>query len=263
MASLSLPCGAELDMFRVFYCAWLAAAMASQWRGHRRFLKCQIPVERPVLSLLGFWRIPRVSPASCGSLGLSLAGSLASAAWGWLLPLMLTVAGLSALLYFPQVIQIPNVRRKANTIPIILLLLGVSCLPGTGLSSQAACLSLVTIKIVVVQVYLSSGLAKVKAAGLRWADGRTLRAALVEYFLRHGDRPTLALASSPKACRLVATIVLGFELTCWLMIPFPGLAVIYVPVGLLFHAATAFLMRIHYWIYITPAYAVFIVRWFV
>jgi hypothetical protein len=54
-----------------------------------------------------------------------------------------------------------------------------------------------------------------------------------------------------------AVSILLFELTFWIVIPFPALTAPYLLAALAFHLATAMLMRIHYWLFLGPAYLVF------
>lgn len=250
-------CRGTLERFCVFYGAWLTVAMGLQLPGHIRFVRARAN-ERGRVALLGRGRLPRLRWEIFLAVGTGLVASLAIVATGWANPAaaLLAAAGL-ALIYFPQVVELPDVRRKPNTVPLILLLAGAARLAATGPVGTIACACLFTCKLVVAQVYLSSGLMKLKRTGLRWAEGGTLRLWFVQYHLRHGTKAALWLARRESACRLLSALVLGFELTFWLMIPFPCLAWVYLPLGLAFHAGTAILMRIHYWIYLVPAYLLF------
>jgi len=249
---------AQLDSFTAAYAAWIAIAVLLQFPWHLRFVVARgLARGRP--ALLGLMSMPRISAIPFAVTGVAFVAALLTAAT---MPLerfgALVVAAIAALLYFSQVIEIPAVRRKANTAPVILLLLAAALAARPDRTQLAAGWSILTIKAAVAQIYLSSGLMKLRNVGWRWSDGATLRANLVSAHLRSDGAAALALAARPRWCRAVATSVLIFELTFWLVIPFPPLAWIYLPVGLAFHVGTAVLMRIHYWIYIVPAYFVFV-----
>ncbi len=249
---------AELDHFRVLYCAWLAVAVLAQLRGHVRFVRFRATA-RSVARLLNRVPLPHLCAGMFLGLGFGLAASLGVGAIPGSNPVLpLLIAGVGALIYFAQVVEIPAVRRKANTVPIILLLVGAAYLAPAETAERIACACFFTLKLVVAQIYVSSGFTKLRKSGLRWADGESLRMWLVHYHLRNGSRAALALARHHWASRFSAGVVLMFELTFWLMIPFPRLAWVYLPLGIIFHLGTAVLMRIHYWIYLFPAYLMFI-----
>ncbi len=249
---------AKLEYFSAAYAAWIMLAVLFQFPRHLRFVRAQ-GADRGRPALLGFTPMPRLSVTAFGAIGaVFAAGLLAVAILPGARPAALLVAAAAALLYFSQIIEIPAVRRKANTVPVILVLLGAALAVRPEQVEPAAAWSLFTIKLLVAQIYLSSGFVKLLNSGWRWADGATLRAKLVSSHLRFGGMVELALASRPVWCRVTAMTVLVFELTFWLVIPFPALAWIYLPLGLAFHTGTAVLMRIHYWIYVVPAYLVFV-----
>lgn len=249
---------APLEYFGLAYSAWIALAVLFQFPRHLRYVQVQ-GAQRGLPALLGHIALPRFSARTFGVTGVVLVSALLAAAfWPAGRATALFAAAVATLFYFPQVIEIPEVRRKANTVPVILLLLAAALAASPDQPEEAARWCFLGIKLVLAQLYFSSGLAKLLNPGWRWADGATLRTKLVYYFLRYDRTMALALAARPLWCRVMATIVLGFELTFWLVIPFPELAWIYVPLGIAFHAGTAVLMRIHYWIYVVPAYFVFV-----
>ncbi|HWZ95171.1 MAG TPA: hypothetical protein VNW30_08260 [Opitutaceae bacterium] len=249
-----------LAHFRFGYCLWLCVALVLQWRTHLRWVRVR-GRERELPRLLDWLPMPRLETPGFALVGLALVASLATAAapaenMAW----ALLLASATALMYFAQLIELPDVRRKPNTVPVILLLLGLAGLATHGGESERiAWLCLLAVKILVAQIYFSSGLVKLRQAGWRWALAPNLRIILLRYHLRDDSKAALWLAHRPAACRAVAALVLVFELTFWLVIPFPALAWVYLPAGLIFHLGTAGLMRIHYWIYVVPAYFAFVV----
>ncbi|MEY2879800.1 MAG: hypothetical protein RLZZ15_2180 [Verrucomicrobiota bacterium] len=252
-----------LEDIRLLYCAWLAGAVLVQLRGHVRYVRRR-GAERRLPRVLNVVPLPALPAEAVAAVGLGLAACLAVAALvpaAGAGPWLVAAAGAS-LLYFAQVIDLPAVRRKPNTVPIFLLLLGAASFVPAAAPEAPAIGRLVrwTMQLVVAQMYFSSGVMKLRLAGWRWADGATLRTALVRAHLGDGNRAALWLARRRGAVRLAATLMLGFDLTFWLIIPFPNLAWAFLPLGIGFHVATAALLRIHYWIYVVPAYLVF-VRW--
>ena len=249
----------ELDHFRSAYCLWLAAAVALQWPGHLRWVRARGD-ERLMPLLVNRLQMPRLNVGPFALAGLALIAGLAAAVapnWnpGW----ALIGTGIAALVYFSQVIGLPEVRRKPNTVPVVLLLMGAAGIAAGGESDRIAWLCLLAIKMLVAQIYFSSGLTKLKQSNWRWAASPTMQMALLRCHLRNDNWAALWLARHARACRTASALALVFEMTFWLVIPFPRLAWIYLPAGLIFHLGTAMLMRIHYWIYVVPAYVVFVV----
>jgi hypothetical protein len=172
--------------------------------------------------------------------------ALAMAAAGIDLPVTISVALLCYPFYFRPILPHGHIQRKTNLIPMVLIALIVS--PAHAIVLAKLCLAL---------VYLSAGFEKLRAAGLRWADGHTLQAYLLEHYI-YTERPqALWLAQQPRLCRWLSTAVLTWELSFWLILIFPPLEWVYIPVGLGFHAGTSIGMRIHYWVYFCPAYLAF------
>ena len=251
-----LPPGETLHLFGSLYCTAIAAIVAIRFPHHVRFVRARGSARRRP-RFLGLVTTPRLGPFGTGAVGAVLISSLAASV-ALRSSAALAVAAVAALLYFAQLIQLPEVRRKANTIPVILGLVSLSLAARADASPRLASALLLLIEIIVVQVYLSAGLAKLRASGLAWLDGRTLRSWLVHYHLRDGNRAALAFASSEGACRLASFAIVSFELTFWIVVPFPVLTLPYLAAAFAFHLATATLMRIHYWLFFGPAYLVFL-----
>lgn len=242
------------DAFRACYVGAIALAVGVQFSAHWRWVSGRNQ-ERVLPRFWGLVAMPRVGRRGFAGLALGLMASLALAALGVMAPAALGVAAVAALVYFAQLVELPNVRRKPNTVPVILGVLAAAALPSTEPGREW--LGPLLIKLLIAQLYFSSALMKLQGGGWRWTQGTTLRMSLLRYRLRDGNRAAEWLAGHPSVCRGAATFVLLFELTFWLVIPFPMLAWIYVPCAVLFHAGTAVLMRIHYWIYLGPAYLIF------
>lgn len=248
----------SVSLFGTIYAAWLGVALLAQMPLHRRFVRAETS-GRTVPELLGCLPMPRLDAAVLVAVGVLLlaslaAGSLWSDARAWAFP----AATVLSVLYFAQVVDVPEVRRKASLAPLVLLVLGLVAWvpPEWRLSVEGA--GVFTLKLLVAQMYFSAGLMKLFTSGPRWADGATLRSKLVQYHLRYRHPLARWLAEEPRRSGSLALAVLLFELTFWLVLPFPVLAWLYLPAGILFHVGTAVTMRIHYWIYVVPVYLLFI-----
>lgn len=249
-----------LDSFRAAYGLWIAVAIAVQLPGHIRWVQARGD-ERGMPQVLGWFTLPRLNTGVFAAVGFAfVTGLVLAAVWERGAPWLAIGAGVAALFYFSQVIGLPEVRRKPNSVPIILLILGVAGLAGRGDDAgRIAWLGLIAIKAIVAQIYFSSAWVKLRHSGWRWGRTPTLQIALLRYRLRDDNRAALWLARHATACQVASLLTLVFEATFWLVIPFPALAWVYLPAGVIFHLGTAVFMRIHYWIYVFPAYLVFIV----
>lgn len=248
----------RVEAFRGGYCALIALAVLVQLPAHAQWVKWKGD-DRWLPEIVGWIPLPRLNVTAFVALGIAFAAGLlavaapAIASW-WLL----IVATFCALWYFAQVIDIPAVRRKPNSVPIILLLLAAAHFAPAADAEKIAWVCLLVVKVVIAQIYLSSAIVKLQKSGVEWGSGNSLQVTLLRYHLRNGSRLGLWMARRPGACRLASMLVLVFELTFWLVIPFPVLAWAYIPLGIIFHLGTATMMRIHYWIYVMPAYLVFV-----
>lgn len=250
----------SVALFGTIYAAWLGVALLAQMPAHWRFVRAETSL-RATPRLLGALPLPCLGAGTLVAVGLALwaslaAGALRPEARAWAFSAAVPLAAL----YFAQVVAVPEVRRKASLAPLTLLVLGLAAWVPAEWRPAVEAASVFTLKLLVSQMYFSAGLMKVLTAGVRWADGATLRSKLVHYHLHYGHPLARWLAGDPLRSRILAVAVLVFELTFWLVLPFPALAWVYLPAGILFHAGTAVTMRIHYWIYVLPAYLLFVPR---
>src|SRR5208283_2728824 len=135
--------------------------------------------------------------------------------------LMLPAALICFPIYFIPILPLGYIQRKVNLIPIVLAVLT---------AAPERTIQLVT--IAVAMVYLSGALEKLRSGGIRWTDGQSIQAYLIEHYLYTQRPQALWLARRPALCRALSVLVLVWELTFWLVIFFPPLGWIYVPVGL-------------------------------
>ena len=231
------------------YCGVIAVQMLLHFRDQLDFLRSepQKVYGRPP-KFLGIIPLPAVNEGVFISAGVCFIGALAAVAFDRARNVALIVALVCFVIYFPPILPLAYIQRKANPVPLVLAVALVA--PGE---------LVVAVKVLLALVYLSAGVEKLLATGLRWTDGQSLQSYLIEHYLYSGRRQALFVAGRPLLCRAASTGVLMWELSFWLVLVFPPLTWIYVVAGLLFHAGTAVTMRINYWIYFCPAYVVFLV----
>ena len=148
-----------------------------------------------------------------------------------------------SLLYFSQVHALGSVRRKANTVPIVLSLLAVFPQPLAGR----------LIQLLLVQIYTSAGLQKIRHSGRKWLSGRVLQAYLYRNFLLTDWKPSLVLGKSLVWCRVLSLSALLFEMSFGLSVLLPSLAMGYLMSALLFHLGIYLFLRVNYLSYQGPA----------
>jgi hypothetical protein len=207
-----------------------------------------LPDGGPPPRLLGIFPFQPVSERVFIGAGIFFIVALAAAASNVARRPALTLALICFLIYFPPILPLAYIQRKINLIPLVL-----------AISLFAQDRVLAAAKLLLALVYLSAGVEKLRTAGLRWIDGESLRAYLVEHYLYSGRSQALFIAKRVFLCRVLSVVVLVWELTFWLVLVFPATTWVYVSAGLLFHVATSVTMRIHYWVYFCPVYFVFFV----
>jgi hypothetical protein len=190
--------------------------------------------------------------------GIILTASLVCAALSYSPRLFLAVALPSYFLYFNPIMSLAYVQRKTNLIPIVILVLLFA--PGTGrpLTQETPVWPLWLIKIAVVQMYFSAAFQKLRHSGLRWCNGMSLRAYLMDHYLWGDSKLALELARLPAVCMALSSVILVFESTFFLILLWPQLTLIYVAVGIAFHVGILLAMRINYLKYLSPVYLVFL-----
>jgi hypothetical protein len=108
-------------------------------------------------------------------------------------------------------------------------------------------------------IYLSAVISKIANNGysLAWANGFTLQYYLLQDFVRKPDMALGLWASQFHGLLLFAQIiVLTYQVTYFLVIPFRKLCWIYLPVGLFFHFANYYALRAEFpeWILLLGVY---------
>lgn len=105
--------------------------------------------------------------------------------------------------------------------------------------------------------YLSSALSKLQAAGLDWVNGSTLQYYLFDTGLHKGRAIGVWLSQQHTTTVVLSWLTLLFEGTFFLVVMFPRLARVYLPLGTLFHLGTSLAMGVDFYQFIV-LYAVFI-----
>ena len=172
-------------------------------------------------SLLIRW-LPVLSIPATMVVGVMFATVLLMATFEILPRTMLLTAVPLYLLFFRQAIDSSKVVRKTSLLPWTCLLLAVAP-EDTG--GQA--LSIVAIKILLVNMWFTAGLRKAGNGGWSWWTGSTLRHHLAVEALENRVRPessaSLRLAMMPRICMVLAVFTMVAELGSPLVI-LPGVA---------------------------------------
>jgi hypothetical protein len=164
------------------------------------------------------------------------------------------------LLYFPyfnSVQSLDYIQRKTNLLPFVFLIFVFSSAIHLKTNAQSGIWEIILIKTLLIQIYLSAGINKLKKGGLEWINGSNLQAYLLENYLWYEIPITLKIAQKKAFCSFFSILVLLFELTFIIIIFIPNLTFYFVIFGALFHFSTMILMRINYLKFLSPVYLIF------
>ena len=235
----------ELQVFRAAYCDLIALLVVTQMGRHRVFLSTRGTLDHGAARVLDVLPLPRLRGPAFLVAGVVLVLSLICVGLQFAPRVAAGVSLAAYFLYFGQITDLEDVRRKTNAIPLVLVVLG---------SSQPAreSLSLLLIKVIAVQPYLSAGIEKLRKSGLQWADGIGLRTDLVEHHLWSDSPLALWLAHRLTLSRWFAGATLFIELTIWIVLLVPALGPVYAIAVLALHAGIWRALRINYLRYFAP-----------
>ena len=246
-------------MFLVLFCLLLAAQLILNFQDQLDYLRTNPEriYGRPA-GLFGRYRGPSLSPRQFNLVAVALIASLFGIAAGVAPRLSVLIALVCQFFYFNQIASLAYIQRKVNLIAIVLLIMLFS--PGIDqpFDQPVPSWPLVLVKAALAQMYCSAGLQKLRRTGWQWCQGESLQTYLVEHYLWGDMKNALRLGRSLQLCRILSVLVLIFELTFVLIIPFPSLSAFYAIGGVIFHASTSAMMRINYLKYLSPVYMVFI-----
>ena len=246
-------------LFLILFCVALAVQLLLGLRQQLRYFQTEpARIYGPPPRLLGVFALPSLTTVQFQILGMMFILSLLCAALNLAPRLSLLLALPCYFLYFNPIMSLAYVQRKTNLIPIVLLVLLFAPAIGGPLTQAGALWPLSLIKIAVVQMYFSAAAQKLRHTGLRWCNGESLRAYLIEHYLWGDTTHALKLARLPRVCAVLSSGILVFEMTFWLVLLWPQLTLPYVVGGIVFHLGTALTMRINYLKYLSPVYMVFI-----
>ncbi|HKX28056.1 MAG TPA: hypothetical protein VJ302_10210 [Blastocatellia bacterium] len=254
------PCSPnETRVFLILFCLTLAAQLIINFQDQLDYLRTDPErVYGRSSGLFGWYRGPSLSPRQFYLVAVALIVSLFGIAASLAPRFFLLIALICQFLYFNQIASLAYIQRKVNLVSIVLLIMLFS--PGIDQPFDQLVPSwpMVLVKIALAQMYCSAGLQKLRRGGWQWCDGESLQTYLVEHYLWGDMKNALRLGRSLRLCRILSILVLIFELTFVLIIPFQNLACLYAIGGVIFHASTSAVMRIDYLKYLSPVYMVFI-----
>ena len=251
----------NVGMFARLFCAALVVQVSLNFgQQYRYFLTRPVKLYGKGQKLLGLITLPALTRNQFLTTGIFLVFSLLLVVADIYPRLGIFAALICCVLYFGQIMSLAYIQRKANLVPIVLLILLVSPSSNKSLSSASTDWELTLIKLALVQIYFSAGLEKIRQSGLKWLNGKYLQAYLLENYLWTDRTAALAVAGNLAACAALSTLVLIFELTFAIVVFIPALTFIYVGFALIFHLGTLITMRINYLKYLWPVYLVFFIN---
>lgn len=116
---------------------------------------------------------------------------------------------------------------------------------------------LLLIQVLFALIYLDAGLSKMEEAGLDWVNGYTLQYYLARDAMRWGSDLGLWLSQHHTLVEILSWGAVLFELTFFLVLIFPWLAALYVPIGVSIHTGIYITMAAPFFTYIA-LYSVFV-----
>lgn len=115
-----------------------------------------------------------------------------------------------------------------------------------------------TIKALLVLAYFGAGWCKVVEVGFLWADGYSMQGFLLEKYLLHDNSIALWLSHFYGLCLVLGAVTLLLELTFPIILFFPRLNWIYLPMGIGLHLGIYFTMSISFFKVFVPVYLIFL-----
>lgn len=209
------------------------------------------------VKILGLFYLPDLSEKQFLLLGFTLLLSLMMIAFGIYTKLFIAIALLSYFSYYSSIIKLDYIQRKTNLLPFILIVLLLSPALNKDADTSYPSWEILLIKIGIVQMYLSSGIQKLKHSGIKWCNGYSLQAYLLENYLWNEKKTALIISKKRWLCSLLSWLTLLFELGFVFIIFFPSLTYLFVTLAFLFHWGTYISMRINYLKYLLPVYMIF------
>ncbi len=251
-------------IFLILFCITTVVQFGIHCREQFRFFQSEpILVYGNLPRIFAWIQMPPLSNGQFILAGYCFGLGLLGATLGIAPQLFLLVAFVAYFFYFSQIMPLSYIQRKTNLIPIVILILFFA--PGLAqpLAQPTPVWSLFLVKVSLVQIYFSAGLQKLRRSGWQWSDGCSLQAYLAEHYLWADTRLAWWLTQRLWLCRWLSRLTLIFELSVGLILVFPSLTFGFALSGILFHLGTGLTMRIHYLIYISPVYTIFIAEYLI
>lgn len=223
------------------YCGVVAVIFAWHLPDYVHYLVAH-PTRQPIAAF-GYLRLPVLSATVFGFVAAL-----------WTLAVLATAAGvrgaawIAFFLYFPvfsQILGHPDIGRKTNMLPIVLLAFALLSSSVRDEDNHTPTWPLKLVHAMLALMYLDAGLSKLGSAAAFW-DGTTLRQILA---VRDVYWPTEAgrwLLDQPLLCSALAKVTLAWELTFWVGLVSRRWLVGSVVLALGFHVATWWILDVAY-----------------
>jgi predicted DCC family thiol-disulfide oxidoreductase YuxK len=143
-------------------------------------------------------------------------------------------------------LRLSSARRQVELAPAIM-----------DATSSMARWPLLLIRWLYALIYLSGALAKLGYGGLDWMNGYTLQYYMFEDGLRWGSELGVWMGQHHAFARILSWLTIFFEVTFVSVLVFPGLAWVYVPVGVALHTGIYAAMRAPFFEFLV-IYSVFV-----
>lgn len=255
----------DLGLFRLLYCGTVGLITISRYKTYGEFIR------NGAFSTQGFYYHQYYifgSPAWWW-LRLTWWVSIFMAAAGIFSRVMLTIAIISLVLFIAPLEPPPYDSHLIFFVLLVLLFSpGIQAFGIDGLKlgrpGNIPCWPKQLIILCLSMVYLSAGLTKLFwRAGWRWLLGTSVQVWIYRYYLQSGSGIALFVASRHWLCLALTWFTIFLELFFFLIVFFPRLKFIMVPMALIFHVCTFFLLGLVYFILFCPVYFIFIeANWF-
>jgi hypothetical protein len=244
----------EVRIFAAAAGAYLAVVTLASWRWQRDFFRVSRLIERPG-ALYGIVPLPVLGEQAFLVCGALIVAGCATGALGYRFGF--AAAYIGAVGYFSQIRLLDTIQRKVNLIPPMLLLLAAAPATAAPWNADADRWVLAGMQTLIALTFVGAGLAKLRRAGIGWAEGSSLQAFLLEADLRYDVPRARRLASSHALCRGLSIAVLLFELVGWTLLFLPAGAYVFAALAIAFHTGTWLFMRVNFLKYQAAAYLVF------
>ncbi len=247
-----------IGLFHVFFCSYVAILVLVSLPIYRKLIDPQYDfIYGKTAKVFNRIELPTPSMGAHSVCVVIFAASLMFSALGFFIKPMLLLALILYFIVFSSLIRHEEVGRKTHLYPLIIVVLLLTPDLNSGAEQENAYWPVWLIKLLWVQLYFSAAIQKIIGTGLRqWMSGASFQTYLIAHDAWYDIPMAKALAKKPMLCALMASAVILFQLTTWLVLLFPQLSLIYAFVGLLFHVSTGVVMRIHYLKYIVASYLI-------